>query len=339
MLSHCWHQILGTIIFIMSFAVTNGRSLSNFNMFNGSYPVIMVDKARSGQFSTIQSAIDSIPSENTKWVIVKVKAGIYWEKVVIPQNKPFIVLQGEGMFKTKIVCDDHDNLLQSATFRVLANDFVAANIGFMNSYSHDAIAKNPSIQAAAALINGDRAAFYNCSFYGLQDTLWDNQGRHYFKGCYIEGAVDFICGNAQSIYKKCQISVIDKELGPKRIGYITAQRRSSATDGTAFVFEECKVKGNGKAFLGRAWGPYSAVLYYKSYLSDLVVPAGWDAWSARGHENNTMYAEHNNYGPGSDTSNRVPWMRKLDNNTLKRYTDLSFINSDRWIQSQPSITL
>ncbi|KAK6930562.1 Pectinesterase, catalytic [Dillenia turbinata] len=188
------------------------------------------------------------------------------------------------MFKTKIVWGDHDSLLQSATFRVSADDFVAANIGFINSYNHVAIAKNPRIQAVAALINGDRASFYNCSFYGLQDTLWDNQGRHYFKGCFIEGAVDFICGNAQSIYESCQISVIGNELGANGRGYITAHSRSSATEGTAFVFKKCKVEGNGKAFLGRAWRPYSAVLFYESYFSDVVVPDGWDAWTARGQE-------------------------------------------------------
>lgn len=51
------------------------------------------------------------------------------------------------------------------------------------------------------MIAGDKASFYRCSFYGVQDTLWDVEGRHYFKGCFIEGAVDFIFGAGQSIYE------------------------------------------------------------------------------------------------------------------------------------------
>lgn len=55
--------------------------------------------------------------------------------------------------------------------------------------------------APAALIQGDKAAFYRCSFLSLQDTLTDWKGRHLFDTCYIEGAIDFIWGGGQSIYQ------------------------------------------------------------------------------------------------------------------------------------------
>lgn len=61
-------------------------------------------------------------------------------------------------------------------------------------------AKN-RVQALAAMVSGDKIAFYHCLFYGIQDTLCDFQGRHYYKACYILGAVDFIWGNAQTIYQ------------------------------------------------------------------------------------------------------------------------------------------
>lgn len=53
----------------------------------------------------------------------------------------------------------------------------------------------------AALVMGDNTAFYRCGFKSWQDTLWDVQGHHYFKRCTINGAVDFIFGNGQSIYE------------------------------------------------------------------------------------------------------------------------------------------
>lgn len=56
-------------------------------------------------------------------------------------------------------------------------------------------------QALAARIYGDKSAFFSCGFKGFQDTLWDVQGRHFFQTCYIEGAIDFIFGSGQSVYK------------------------------------------------------------------------------------------------------------------------------------------
>jgi hypothetical protein len=69
-----------------------------------------------------------------------------------------------------------------------------------NSYNfpHD---NNPRLPAVAAMITGDKTAFYQCGFAGVQDTLWDEAGRHYFKRCTIQGAVDFIFGSGQSIYE------------------------------------------------------------------------------------------------------------------------------------------
>ena len=56
-------------------------------------------------------------------------------------------------------------------------------------------------QAVAIRISGDQAAFWGCGFFGAQDTLHDDRGRHYFKDCYIQGSIDFIFGNAKSFYE------------------------------------------------------------------------------------------------------------------------------------------
>lgn len=56
-------------------------------------------------------------------------------------------------------------------------------------------------QALALRITGDEGAFYGCGFYGAQDTLNDDKGRHYFKECFIQGSIDFIFGSARSLYE------------------------------------------------------------------------------------------------------------------------------------------
>lgn len=56
-------------------------------------------------------------------------------------------------------------------------------------------------QAVAVRITGDMAAFYGCGFVSSQDTVCDESGRHYFRDCYIEGNIDIIWGNGQSLYE------------------------------------------------------------------------------------------------------------------------------------------
>ncbi|KAK4478290.1 hypothetical protein RD792_017579, partial [Penstemon davidsonii] len=207
------------------------------------------------------------------------------EQVIIPQDKPFIYLKGEGIGKTSVVWGAHDSMSTSATFASFADNTLVSGITFVNSYNYPP-AKNVNKigPAVATRISGDKSAFYECSFLGYQDTLLDDKGRHFFKNCTIEGAVDFIFGRGQSIYEKCSIQVNVGIIRPKSTGYITAQARTQPNEPNGFVFKQCNVSGIGKTYLGRAWRAYSRVVYYDSFLSDIVVPLGWHAWNYVGQE-------------------------------------------------------
>ncbi|MQM05060.1 hypothetical protein Taro_037862, partial [Colocasia esculenta] len=131
------------------------------------------------------------------------------EKVKIPADKQFIFLEGEEREHTVIewgahagagvvVCPAATTTGDSATFTVHANNFTARWISFKNTFQHEDIWTR---QAVVALVAGDRSSFYGCAFLGFQDTLSDLFRRHYFRDCYIGGAIDFIFGCAQSIYE------------------------------------------------------------------------------------------------------------------------------------------
>ncbi|KAK2366748.1 Pectin lyase superfamily protein [Trifolium repens] len=292
------------------------------------YSTIYVDPSgRYGSFTTIQSAIDSIPSNNDRWIAIRVKAGTYREKINIPVDKPYIILKGAGKRNTIVEWGDHSSTFESPTFTSFADNIVVKSISFRNIYNE--ATNNVHVAAVAAMISGDKSYFFRVGFYGYQDTLWDDRGRHYYKLCTIQGAIDFIFGEGQSLFERCSISVIGG-------GFITAQGRENANDPGGFVFKNCHVFGNATTYLGRPWRRYARVLFYNSNLDNIVAPNGWNPWNYDGHEDLTTFAEYGNFGPGSDTSNRVSWAKKLDVATVEHMASVNFINTpEQWIGYQP----
>ncbi|KAF9623093.1 hypothetical protein IFM89_036537 [Coptis chinensis] len=89
----------------------------------------------NGDYSTIQSAIDSVSSNNDNWIRVYVKGGDYRGKVVIPQDKPYIILEGDESATTTILWNDYDDI-EKPTFAVLADNFVAKSVSFKSCSIH-----------------------------------------------------------------------------------------------------------------------------------------------------------------------------------------------------------
>ncbi|KAK7308635.1 hypothetical protein VNO77_42254 [Canavalia gladiata] len=326
------------ICFFLFLLVGLGEKLANTRNFNrknqdraGAKKIINVDPSGKGSFSTIQSAIDSIPFHNDDWIYINVKEGTYREKLRIPKKKPYIILQGQGKLNTFVEWDDHDNVVQSATFTALSNNLVVRFISFRNSYNSPKNS-NTVTPAVAALINGNEAYFFNVGFYGVQDTLWDNKGTHYYQNCTIEGAIDFIFGVGQSIFDGCDIDVVVGERGGGHAGYITAQGRRNPNDADGFVFKNCNIKGNGRAYLGRPWRPHARVLFYNTNMSKIIAPEGWAPWNLTVTGELATFAESKNYGDGADMSQRVSWEKKLDDVMVQKMISTQFVDNNGWLE-------
>ncbi|MCO5557486.1 hypothetical protein L7F22_011051 [Adiantum nelumboides] len=108
--------------------------------------VIIVAKDGSGDFMTVQAAIDSVPIDNKKRAVIYVKKGIYREKVLIPSSKPFITLKGENAALTYIQWGDIASTIGkdgkplstfgSASVAIEADDFIALDISFKKCHLH-----------------------------------------------------------------------------------------------------------------------------------------------------------------------------------------------------------
>uniref|UniRef100_A0A7N0UZW5 pectinesterase n=1 Tax=Kalanchoe fedtschenkoi TaxID=63787 RepID=A0A7N0UZW5_KALFE len=289
-----------------------------------------VDQSGNGDYKTIQSAMNSVPHKNDQWLKFHIRAGTYLEKVSVLPDKGCVILEGEGREKTIISWDDHSDTDSTYTFEATCENFVATQISFVNSYNLKSNEANRTVAPALAVsLGGDKHAFYQCGFFGYQDTIHDDEGRHYFKECYIEGAVDFIYGAGQSFYEKCDINATG-------YGYITAQGREAQTDTNGFVFEGCNVFGLGPTYLGRAYRAWSRVIYHSCTIDVDVMPLGWDAWNQVGKESNLDYVESDCKGAHYDTSKRIPWLKNFTSTQLADFTRDKFINQDGWIEKQPN---
>ncbi|MDX8338922.1 pectinesterase family protein [Draconibacterium sp. IB214405] len=278
---------------------------------------ITVAQDDSGDFTTIQQAIDATKAFPPERITIFVKNGTYKEKVRIPSWNNKLSLIGEDADKTIIVWDDYFDKINRGrnstfftyTLKVEADDFYAENL----TISNDA---GPVGQAVALHVEGNRCRFKNCKILGNQDSAYldGENSNQLFENCTISGTTDFIFGSATVIFKACTII-------SKKDSYITA---ASTTKEKAFgfVFFDCQLEaeeGVNEVYLGRPWRPYAKTVFINCNLGAHICTDGWKEWSNKEDKSTTFYAEYNSSGPGTNT-NRVEWAHQLTRKEVAEYT-------------------
>nr|WP_288834390.1 pectinesterase family protein [uncultured Flavobacterium sp.] len=285
---------------------------------------IVVDINGTGDFTTVQAALNSVTFLKTTETKIFIKKGVYKEKLELAKNKNNITLTGESKEGVILTYDNYSSKSDgaggtygtsgSASFIITADNFKAKNITFENSSGNVG-------QAVAVRIDGDKVIFDNCKFLGFQDTLYPraSTSRQYYKNCYIEGATDFIFGASTVIFDQCEIFA--KTGGT----YITAANTPQANP-YGFVFLNCKLttnSANNTYYLGRPWGNYARTVFVKCEMGAHIKAEGWHNWSKPEAEVTTFYGEYMSTGPGGNTASRVNWSHLL---TLEQFTTTYTIN-------------
>jgi pectinesterase len=284
---------------------------------------ITVAPDSSGDFTSVQAAINSAKSFPPQQIEIFIKNGTYYEKVKIPAWNPNITLRGESKEKTIITYDDYFdkiNLGRNSTFytytlMVDANDCVIENLTIKNT-------SGPVGQAIALHVEADRCIFKNVNIIGHQDALYaaGENCRQYFTNCYIEGTTDFIFGAATALFENCTIM-------SKSNSYITAASTTQNIE-FGFVFYQCSFEAdsnNTNVYLGRPWRKHAKTVIIECYLGSHINPEGWKIWSNAEKPETAYYAEYKNHGPGSKTDQRVKWSNQLSKVEYKKYKKSSIL--------------
>lgn len=287
---------------------------------------IVVSRDGTGNFRTLQEAIESARAFMDYTVTIYVKNGVYKEKVIVPSWVENIDIIGEDRDKTIITYDDHANINKMGTFRTYTVKVEGSDITFKNLTIENNAAQLG--QAVALHTEGDRLKFINCRILGNQDTIYTGAKftRLYFKDCYIDGTTDFIFGPSTALFENCMIH-------SKRNSYVTAASTPKEAK-YGYIFKHCKLTaepGVDKVYLGRPWRPYAYTLFIECELGKHIVPAGWHNWDKQSNEETARYMEYKNTGEGANVSERVAWSKQLTKKEAEAVTvDAIFGTQSNW---------
>lgn len=313
--------------------------------------MITVAKDNSGDFNSIQQAVDSIPAGTPETIYIK--KGIYKERVEVRKNN--ISFVGESTDDTIITESYYARMImpdgskrgtfRSYTFFVYADNFTASNLTFENAAGFG----DEFGQAIAVYAEGDNITFRNCKILGHQDTLFtgplpmkekqpggftgptiDGIRRvvhQLYEDCYIAGEIDFIFGSATAYFKNCTLFALNRNQE------INAFYTSPSTyEGQAFgyVFESCTFTGNcppKSVALSRPWRIHAKTVLLNCSYSDQIIDEGFTDWNKPESHETVYYAEYNGHGEGFKPEKRAAYVHQLNESEAALYTLENVMNS------------
>ena len=291
--------------------------------------MIHIKQDGTGDFTSVQAALDSLPADNQEPVTLFIHKGIYREQIHV--TVPYVSFTGESAEETILTYGLYarmpsDDIGKLGTFRTYScfidtHDFTASNLTFENSAGPGTKVG----QALALYVDGDRIAFHDCRFLGNQDTLFTAplppkeiepdgfigpkqfapriNGRQYYKNCYICGDIDFIFGSATAYFENCVIESLCHTTNVNDIqGYITAASTPESQE-YGYVFSNCKLISKNcppnSVYLGRPWRNYAKTVFLECALGNHIHECGFHDWKKEDARNTVLYAEYRNYPASS----------------------------------------
>ncbi|GAA0187067.1 esterase [Lithospermum erythrorhizon] len=306
-----------------SWVTTRDRKLLQGGEPDGIIPNAVVAQDGSGQFITINDAINSVPET----------------KKNAPIGDRFIIYVKAGDLSVGLKGVKTSN---SATIGVDADWFMIKSVTIRNTAGPD------GHQAVALRIAGQNAVVFDCSIEAYQDTLYYHRGKQFYKNCVISGTVDFMFGNGRAIVQDSLIVV--RKPNPNQSNMVTADGGLTPMGEHGLVLQNCRItaenelmatKDQFKTYLGRPWKPYAITVYLQSDIGDFIAPEGYSIFTNVGegstNQQTAVYAEYQNTGPGANTDRRdrnnfQKW-QLLNVQQAQGYTVGAFLDGGAWLSN------
>lgn len=203
----------------------------------------------------------------------------------IIRNHPIV----EGISYTATLCVENNN-----------TDFYAEDLTLENEFNYWGTMAGHSSSSGAGRANvffdrGNRSILKNVALKSYQDTYFSNNAssdyRGYFENCDFYGVVDYICGNGNIWFEKCNLILRDR-----KSNNIVAPS-TEVDQEWGYVFNECSIKPESDNMirftdkdwtLARAWSKSPACTYLNTKMYTQPQSYGW----GRSMESNLMLRFH-----------------------------------------------
>ena len=295
---------------------------------------VVVSADGTGDFNTVQGAIDFIPEKSPRRVTIFIRNGMY-EEIVYFRNKTNVTFVGEDRDKV-VVFYANNEVFNPHPSNISTNEwpgtFPSRRAAFMADNSSGIHLVNLTIkttargQAEGLLLMGDRNIVSHVTVSGSGDALQAN-GPVYLTDTLIIGDGDTILGRGPAFFHRCEL---------QSRGVFMWIRNTEANHGNVFVNCTFRKLGGGTTDLarapinnGRAYPHAEAVLI--NCVLDGISPAGW---GVMGGDTSAMhYWEYNSTnasdGKPVDVSQRKPESRQLtmqkDAETIANYSNPAYV--------------
>jgi pectin methylesterase-like acyl-CoA thioesterase len=225
----------------------------------------------SGEFCSVQGAVDALPAGNTSASTITIETGIFHE-IVHFASKNNVTLVGRDRTATIIEGVNNNTMNPSTSTRSLVGIDGSSGLVVDTMTIHNLTPQGGSQAEALRLQNCDECVVRNANIASLQDTvLWS--GRVYADSCTISGNVDFVWGTGAAYFNKCVMKTVGVA------GFNVQARNPASTYGYVFVDSTLTADpGITGDILGRiddSVYPASQVAYVNCTMGSQISAAGW----------------------------------------------------------------
>ncbi|HPS12678.1 MAG TPA: pectinesterase family protein [Prolixibacteraceae bacterium] len=307
----------------------------------------VVNADGTGDFNTVQGALDFVPDNNSNRVTIFVKKGVY-EEIVYFRNKNNITILGESREGT-VVRYANNEVFNPHPVNVKTNEmagtFPSRRAAFAADHCRGIHLVNMTIettakgQAEGLLLNGEENMVSHVTIIGSGDALQTN-GSAYFTDCLIVGDGDTVLGRGPAYFNRCEL---------RSYGAFMWIRNTGVNHGNVFVGCKFIAMGEGETEIARCPTnrgknyPYCEAVLIDCSLSG-IIPKGWG--EVGGETATIHYWEYNSTnlsdGKPVDTSRRHLASRQLtmekDSAIVASYRNPSFVLGG-WMPDQNLLEL